>query len=105
MFSNRRPDRLNMGMGLRPLSCSCSKEWSGTRADFQKKKHKLEKSIRLLLRKHRDTDDDEGGGPRMRDQEQRAIERLRNKATRIEKWLGTDEDKKGPGVRSHTHIG
>ena len=78
------------------ISSNCSKEWSGTRADFQKKKEKLNKSIRLLLRKHRDTDDDEGQGPGMREEEHKAIERLRAKVTKIEKWLQTNEDKRGP---------
>ena len=30
------------------ISSNCAKEWSGTRADFEKKKEKLEKSIQLL---------------------------------------------------------
>jgi transposase len=77
------------------ISSNCSKEWSGTRADFENKKLKLEKSIRFLLRKHKDTDDDEGPGPGMREQENKALERLRAKATKIEKWLETNEDKKG----------
>ena len=77
------------------ISSNCSKEWSGTRADFEKKKEKLDKAIRLLLRKHRDTDDDEGGGPGMREEEHKAIERLRTKVSKFEKWLQTNEDKKG----------
>jgi transposase len=77
------------------ISSNCSKEWSGTRADFQKKKEKLDKSIRQLLRKHRDTDESEGQGPGMGEKEQEAIERLRDKASKIEKWLETNEDKKG----------
>jgi len=77
------------------ISSNCSKEWSGTRADFEKKKEKLDKSIRLLLRKHRDTDDDDGGTPGMREQEDKAIERLRAKVSKFEKWLQTNEDKKG----------
>jgi transposase len=77
------------------ISSNCSKEWSGTRADFENKKLKLEKSIRLLLRKHKDTDDDEGPGPGMREQENKALERLRAKVNKFEKWLETNEDKKG----------
>jgi transposase len=77
------------------ISSNCSKEWSGTRADFERKKEKLERSIRLLLRKHKDTDDDEGPGPGMRGKEKAAIERLRGKFVKIDNWLQCHEDKKG----------
>jgi transposase len=77
------------------ISSNCSKEWSGTRADFEKKKQKLEKSIQSLLSKHRDTDAGEGQDLEMREKEQEAIERLRGKVRKFEKWLGTNEDKKG----------
>ena len=85
------------------ISSNCSKEWSGTRADFEKKKGKLEKSITLLLRKHRqidsmddgktDTHGDSSGG--MRQEEEKAIERLKAKVEKIEGWLSENEDKKG----------
>jgi len=78
------------------ISSNCSKEWSGTRADFERKKEKLEKSIRLLLRKHKETDESEGQSVGMREKEQEAIERLRAKASKIEQWLESNEDKKGP---------
>jgi transposase len=77
------------------ISSNCSKEWSGTRAEFEKKKEKLQRSIRLLLRKHKETDDAEGLGPQVREKEDKALERLRAKVTKIEKWLETHEDKKG----------
>ena len=44
------------------VSSSCAKEWSGTRANLERKDGKLEASIRLLLRKHREVDESEGGG-------------------------------------------
>lgn len=38
------------------LPSNASKEWSGTKADFQKKKVKLEETIRKILKKHREHD-------------------------------------------------
>jgi len=77
------------------ISSNCSKEWSGTRSDFERKKGKLEGSIGLLLRKHRETDESEGRGVGMREKEEAAIERLRGKVRKIDEWLGANEDKKG----------
>ena len=81
------------------ISSNCAKEWSGTRADFEHKKTKLEKSIHLLLKKHRETDEGEGGTSGMREKEAEAIERLRAKVKKIEKWLDKGEDKQGRGGR------
>jgi len=77
------------------ITSNCAKEWSGTRADFEKKKEKLEKSIQVLLRKHRETDEDDEGTPGMRAKEEEAVERLRAKVKKIEGWLEKGEDKKG----------
>jgi hypothetical protein len=44
------------------VSSNCAKEWSGTRADLERKDGKLEGSIRFLLRKHGEVDESEGGG-------------------------------------------
>ncbi len=38
------------------LPSNASKEWSGTRADFLKKKKKLEKGIRFIIKKHQQED-------------------------------------------------
>jgi len=81
------------------ISSNCAKEWSGTRADFERKKGKLEKSIRVLVRKHRQTDESECGTSWMREKEEEAIERLRGKVRKIEGWLEKGEDKKGRGGR------
>ncbi len=78
------------------ITSNCAKEWSGTKADFEKKKGKLEKSIHLLLRKHRKTDEDDAGTLEMKEKEEEAIERLRAKVRKIEGWLEKGSDKKGP---------
>ena len=77
------------------ISSNCSKEWSGTRADFERKKEKIERSIQLLLRKHKETDENEGQSVGMREKEEKALERLTAKAAKFEKWLESHEDKKG----------
>jgi transposase len=81
------------------ITSNCSKEWSGTRADFERKKAKLEKSIRVLLRKHREMDESEGVSGEMREKEKAAVARLRAKVRKIKKWLDESEDKIGRGGR------
>lgn len=86
------------------ISSNASKEWSGTRQDFERKKQKFEESIRFLIRKHQAEDAEErknpappgpkNPGPR-RDKEERAIEHLREKVAKIDEWLSTREDKMG----------
>ena len=81
------------------ITSNCSKEWSGTRADFERKKAKLEKSIRELLRKHREMDEGDGGVSGMREKEKVAVGRLRAKVRKIKKWLDEGEEKIGRGGR------
>jgi transposase len=81
------------------ITSNCSKEWSGTRADFERKKAKLEKSIRVLLRKHREMDESEGVSGEMREKEKAAVARLRAKVRKIKKWLEEGEEKIGRGGR------
>lgn len=76
------------------ISSNCSKEASGTRKDFLKKKKKLEKSIRFLLRKHKDNDDDDLP-PSARSREKQAIAGLQSKVRKLKKWLAENEDKLG----------
>jgi hypothetical protein len=43
--------------GYRPLQEWNDNEWSGTKAELNKKRRKLEKSIRFLVNKHRASDE------------------------------------------------
>ena len=66
------------------LPSNASKEWSGTRADFERKKGKMEKALRYYLKKRREEDrtgGSSGGGGRKR--EERHIETLRGKIKKI----------------------
>ncbi len=82
------------------ISSNASKEWSGTREDFEKRKAKFKESIERLVRKHRDTDESgqEEPVPGMRKSEERAIKTLEAKVAKIEGWLRENpEDRKGIG--------
>ncbi len=87
------------------ISSNCAKEWSGTRADFQRRSEKLDRSITFLLEKHRETDceqekaphDDDASGPagNQRQKEERAIKRLRAHKEKLDAWLAVNEDRLG----------
>ena len=82
----------------RKMSSNASKEWSGTREDFEERKTKFKETLDKLVRKHREMD--EGGQeepmPGRRKREEKAIESLEAKVSKIEGWLRENpEDKKG----------
>jgi transposase len=79
------------------LSSNAAKEWSGTRADFEKRKKKLEEGIEVLVRKHREADVGESTGltPSMKEREEKALEGVRQKLCKINEWLDTGEEKTG----------
>jgi len=76
------------------IASNASKEWSGTRADFIRKKEKLEKSIAYIMEKHQARDQEEEAGPV--ENEHRHVEKLRQKAEKIRKWLEENEDNRSP---------
>jgi len=75
------------------ISSNASKQWSGTVADLERKKQKIEKKVKLLLAEQRETDKREGRGSRKGGgggdggNRQKQIDRLKKKAARIEEWL------------------
>jgi transposase len=82
------------------ISSNASKEWSGTREDFEKRKAKFKEGIEKLVLKHREMDQsgkgDDESTPGRRKREEKAIERLEAKVSKIEDWLRENpEDKKG----------
>ncbi|SCY56799.1 IS1182 family transposase [Desulfoluna spongiiphila] len=80
------------------LSSNASKEWSGTREDFDRKKAKIEKSIQLILKKHQAQDKGGDEGFDMTAKEKKAVKSLKKKADKIQAWL--DEGKEKIGVQS-----
>ena len=52
--------------------------------------------VQRLLKKHRDEDDNDGpSSPDVRDAEEKQIETINKKVSKIEKWLQENEDKRG----------
>lgn len=84
------------------LPSNASKEWSGTRADFERKARKMEQAVEVLVTKHRREDkgkakgkgggDGDGGLRRREEQTKQALGRRLEK---IQGWLETHEDKVG----------
>jgi len=78
------------------LPSNASKEWSGTRADFEKKKQKMEGAIRYLVKRHRERDksDEEVS---VVEREEKQLKTLREKVRKIKRWLDDNDDKPGKG--------
>jgi len=80
------------------LSSNASKEWSGTFSDLRKKQEALERKLKEAISEHRAADKSErgkGGSDHKRRKER--INRLKQKAERIEKFLSENEPKIGAG--------
>lgn len=77
------------------LSSNASKEWSGTRADFMKKRDKIEKSITFIINKHKEQDKGNGYDTDIINKEEKAIQSLKAKKEKIETWLKVNKDKSG----------
>lgn len=75
------------------LSSNTSKEWSGTQKDLRKKQEKLEAKVKEAVCEHREAD--RRGGDPDGDRRQQRIDRLRQKAERIERFLAENGPKQG----------
>ena len=78
------------------LPSNASKEWSGTRAEFEKKKQKMEGAIRYLLRRHRERDKSDEDVSLV-EREEKQLKTLREKVKKIKRWLDHNTDKPGKG--------
>ena len=81
------------------LPSNASKEWSGTKADFLKKKQKMERAIGRILQKHRETDIKEKEVDVV-EKEKKYIQTLRSQIKKIAEWLDDNDDK--PGKKNKT---
>jgi len=81
------------------LPSNASKEWSGRIGDLMRKRENLEKKVRELVAEQVEVDrheDDGGQRPSFgRGGRKGQIERLMQKAERIERWLGKNQPKVG----------
>ena len=76
------------------MPSNASKEWSGTRKSFKKKKDKMHKAVAYILNKHRNTDNEDCES-NTREQEKHYIETLDKSIEKIEKFLKNEKDKIG----------
>jgi transposase len=77
------------------LPSNASKEWSGTKADLQKKREKLEAALRYIVDQHRKRDKvDADKGEDAKKFSQR-LARARKKIEKLDHWLGENDDKPG----------
>ena len=78
------------------ISSNASKEWSGRKEDFEKKKAKFSKLVETLVAKHKKVDAGKQALPaEMRAKEEKAIKALEKKIATLDEWLKTQEDKIG----------
>jgi transposase len=76
------------------MPSNASRQWSGTKADFTKKKHKMEKAIRHILKKHRQRDKAEPSSDII-EQDKQYIRTLRRQIKKISAWMDDNDDKPG----------
>jgi transposase len=76
------------------LPSNASKEWSGTREDLKKKQKKVDRAVRRILKKHRESDEKELDDD-IREREERQIKTLRKTSRKIREFLAENEEKIG----------
>jgi transposase len=76
------------------LPSNASKEWSGTKADFEKKAAKMERAIENILQKHRE-EDQNNNEAKVKESEEKFVETLNKRVLKIREWLNHNDDKPG----------
>lgn len=76
------------------LPSNASKEWSGTKADFEKKAGKMEKAIENILQKHREEDQSKTES-KEKESEEKFVATLNKRISKIREWLKDNDDKPG----------
>jgi transposase len=77
------------------LPSDASKEWSGTKADLQKKREKLEAALRYMVDQHRKRDKDDTDKNEDTKKFSERLARSRSKIEKLDHWLGENDDKPG----------
>jgi len=81
------------------LPSNASKEWSGRREDLKKKQKKINRAVRRILKKHRESDEEEFDDD-IREREKQQLERLRKASRKIRSFLASNEEKIGASGNS-----
>ena len=76
------------------LPSNASKDWSGTKAELKKKQDKIDKAVRFMLDKHKQTDIKEQKGEIL-NREQHQIEKLKAVSKKIKRFLAENDDRTG----------
>lgn len=76
------------------LPSNASKEWSGTKKDFQKKCLKLENAIERIVQSHRDSDQSKAED-KVLETEKQYIDTLKKQVEKIRKWDDQNDNKFG----------
>ena len=76
------------------LPSNASKEWSGTHEDLRKKQKKLERAIRVMMKRHREADEQELE-PEVREDEEQYLETLRRRVRKLKGFLTTAPENRG----------
>jgi transposase len=72
------------------LPSNASKEWSGTKQELSRKKEKMEKVIRQMMTRHKETDEQD-----LPEQEEKYVATLTQNIKKIHAWLKENDDKPG----------
>lgn len=76
------------------LPSNASKEWSGTKAELDAKRLKLERAIRRMVKTHRERDAREVTAE-LEQREQQYIATLKQQVKKLKAWLDDNDDKPG----------
>jgi transposase len=74
------------------LPSNASKEWSGTRKDFEKKQMKFERAISYMVERHNSSDAKEAADGAIEETNEKHINALRAKAEKVRKWLSENKN-------------
>jgi hypothetical protein len=74
---------------------ACLRRAGGTKADFEKKKTKLEQTIKYLMEEHKTKDKEDNKFDISEEEKDARIKKLQNKIEKITKWMKENKDKEG----------
>ena len=73
------------------MPSNASKEWSGKKADLEKKRQKIDRAVRYILKKHKETDQ-RNLDETLIDREKEQIRKLRKASRKIQRFLNESEE-------------